>query len=208
MGTSPAAPFFSTVFLSIHYQYSIDFKHNSPSQKHGEINRMVEHGAVVLMESTLSTSWHLSTPWTLEWTEHLLFIMCWPWCKVFLMSAFFGISGHQFNLFSRSVFVGKPWKAPKTNVPWPRVAILWGGIVIPSCSFVECWPQPWLFQCDHLHWEWNCRLYRHADALGVRATGNSWFETSDVDWCFGFTLTWKLPLHLEHNQQQILVDCL
>ena len=29
---------------------------------------------------------------------------------IFLMSAFFGISGHQFNLFSKSVFVAKPPK--------------------------------------------------------------------------------------------------
>lgn len=70
-------------------------------------------------------------PWTIEWPapslHHLLalvqgifeYFWCLPSERYFWLQ--------KFNLFSKSVFVGKPWKAPKTNVPWPRVASINGG---------------------------------------------------------------------------------
>lgn len=83
------------------------------------------------MESTLPTS-HLLTAGLLSGL-HLLFIICWPWSKVFLMSAFFGISSHHFNLFSKSVSVGFH---PKTNVPWPSVASMGGNCHL---KLFICW---------------------------------------------------------------------
>ena len=107
--------------------------------------RLVEHGAVVSMESTRNPHHDISQP--LDY-----------WVACTFSSSFAGLGPRYFWIFLMSAFwtvflatkiqsvqqVGFCGKTPKTNVPW----LLWGGIVIPSCSSVECWPQPWLIESE------------------------------------------------------------
>ena len=121
-----------TLFLHRFYQYiihtvSISNTQQSLKKKHGERKEWLNHGAVVLMESTRNTSCrHLDkTPGLLS-SLHLLFIMCWPWSKVFLNIFDVCLLRYFWPSIQSVQQVGFCGNTPKTNVPWPRVASMGG----------------------------------------------------------------------------------
>ena len=191
MGTFSRCTFFCCTGFS--YQYVINTvsisTHISPSQKTSRDKRLVEHGAVVFNGiHPKPTSWHLDkTPGLLSGL-HLLFIICWPWSKVFLNIFDVCLLRYFWPSIQSVQQVGFCGKTPKTNVPWPRVASMGGELSSQAVHLLSADLDLGLFQCDHRHWEWNCQAVLTRWRLG------GWNKWCSLLFGFHFDLKVASPL--------------